>query len=242
MREVRERLVALGGHFALPPSSLARFERLVVDLAADQRAPTAVTDPDRVVDVHLADSLAGLQVGGLRELERIVDIGSGAGFPGLALALAMPEARFDLLEASSRKCAFLERLAVTLETDNVRVICQRAEHWAMGEGAEAYTGAVSRAVGSLATLIEYAAPLLELGGQLYVWKGRRDAAQERAATGAGAVLGMRSLGVEWVGPFAGSRNRHIHRYGKVSACPPGFPRRPGMARKRPLGERNREPY
>jgi len=213
----------------------ARFEQLLHFLANDPQAPTSVRDPRRGVDVHVADSLTGLQVGPLREASRVVDIGSGAGFPGLVLALAMPEASFDLVEATTRKCAFLERVIAGVGIANVRVVCARAEEWAAGEGSCAYDAAVVRAVGLLATLLEYAAPLLSPGGVLVAWKGRRDPEEELQAASAADLLGMGPGSVEWVGAYAGSRNRHIHAYEKVAPTPPRFPRRPGMAKKRPLG-------
>jgi 16S rRNA (guanine527-N7)-methyltransferase len=230
-----QRLAALCERWGLGGQTAVRLERLLDFLANDPQAPTAVRDPQRAVDVHVADSLSGLQVGSLREHTCVVDIGSGAGFPGLVLALALPEARFDLVEATARKCAFLERVVSGVDIANARVVCLRAEEWASREGSCAYSGAVVRAVGSLPTLLEYAAPLLSRGGRLVAWKGRRDPEEELEATAAAELLGMRLVTVEWVGAYAGSRNRHIHTYEKVAACPPGFPRRPGMARKRPLG-------
>jgi 16S rRNA (guanine527-N7)-methyltransferase len=229
------RLAALSERWGLGEEAAARLERLIVFLANDPQAPTAVRDPQRAVDVHVADSLSGLQIGSLREHARLVDIGSGAGFPGLVLALALPAARFDLVEATARKCAFLERVVSGVGIPNARVVCLRAEEWASREGSCAYSGAVVRAVGSLPTLLEYAAPLLSPGGRLVAWKGRRDPEEERQAAVAAELLGMLLVSVEWVGAYAGSRNRHIHTYEKVAACPPGFPRRAGMARKRPLG-------
>jgi len=88
---------------------------------------------------------------------------------------------------------------------------------------------------ALPTLVEYAAPLLRTGGRLVAWKARRDSGEERAGAGAAGLLGMRSLLGEGGGPFGGSRDRHLHVYEKVSHCPPGYPRRPGIAAKRPLG-------
>jgi 16S rRNA (guanine527-N7)-methyltransferase len=119
--------------------------------------------------------------------------------------------------------------------ENARVVCCRVEEWGAQEGASAYSGAAVRAVGTLSTLVEYAAPLLTPRGRLVAWKGRRDPAEEQAGAAAAEILGMRPSSVEWVGAYAGSRNRHIYTYEMVGVCPPGFPRRPGMARKRPLG-------
>lgn len=214
----------------------ARFERLLLFLANDPQAPTSVRDPQRGVDVHIADSLSGLQVEVLRQASCVVDIGSGAGFPGLVLALAMPEARFDLVEATTRKCEFLERVIAGVGIANARVVCARAEEWAAGDGSSAYDAAVVRAVGLLPTLLEYAAPLLSPGGVLVAWKGRRDPGEELQASAAAGLLGMSDGSVEWAGAYAGSRNRHIYTYEKIAPTPTGFPRRPGMAKKRPLGK------
>jgi 16S rRNA (guanine527-N7)-methyltransferase len=232
---LRERIDALAERWELPPSAGEGLERLLIALAADPHAPTNVTDPVRGADVHVADSLSGLGVERLRAADRVVDVGSGAGFPGLVLALALPSARFDLVEASARKAEFLERVRSRLGLTNVSVIPERAEDWAAGAGAESYGAAAVRAVGLLATLVEYGAPLLRAGGVLVAWKGRRDLEEERRGAAAAEALGMRPAGVEWVGPFAGSRNRHLHVYEKVAPTPAGFPRRPGMAKKRPLG-------
>lgn len=237
MNELEQRLGLLAGRWQLQPRAVERLRRLLELLAGDPAAPSAVTDPIRALDVHVADSSSGLVVPRLRALTRLADVGSGAGFPGLVLAIAMPAARFDLIEASSRKCSFLERMTGELGLDNTSVVCRRAEEWAGAEGAEAYDGVVIRAVGLLATLVEYAAPLLEVGGLLVAWKGRRDPEEEAQGEAAAARLGMSFRGVEWVGPFAGSRNRHIYSYEKTGPTPPGYPRRAGMAKKRPLGRR-----
>jgi 16S rRNA (guanine527-N7)-methyltransferase len=89
-------------------------------------------------------------------------------------------------------------------------------------------------VAPLATLVEYAAPLLRTGGRLIAWKGERDAAEERGGAAAAAQLGFAPAAVERVHPFAGSRAHTLHLYEKVIPTPEGFPRRPGIARKRPL--------
>jgi 16S rRNA (guanine527-N7)-methyltransferase len=122
---------------------------------------------------------------------------------------------------------------------NARVICKRSEEWAADPppagGREAYQAVTARAVGRLATLAELAAPLLVDGGVLVVWKGRRDPAEEAELEQVAGQLGVEPQEVRWVGPYAGSRNRHLHVLRKRGATPPGLPRRPGMAKKRPLG-------
>jgi 16S rRNA (guanine527-N7)-methyltransferase len=235
MADLKRRLEPLAERWALPEGSVRQLERFLKTLGSDLDAPTSVRDPVRGVDVHVADSLTGLEVPELREATRMVDIGSGAGLPGIVLAVALPAARLDLVEASARKGRFIERVVEELQLSNVRVVPARVEEWAAGEGAGAYDAAVVRAVGPLATLVEYAAPLLCLGGLLVAWKGRRDQEEERRGAAAAETLGMRPRDVRLVDPFAGSRNRHLYSYEKVAATPDGYPRRPGVARKRPLG-------
>ena len=116
----------------------------------------------------------------------------------------------------------------------------RAEEWAklpaaLGGGREAYDVVTARAVAPLAVLVEYAAPLLRTGGVLVAWKGARDAAEEAGGATAAERLAMAPREVERVVPFEGAENRHLHVFEKVGPTPEGFPRRPGMARKRPLG-------
>ena len=218
----------------------ARLERLVALLAADPSAPSSVRDPAEAWRVHIADSLSGLEFEALGSAARIADLGAGAGFPGLVLAIVLPETRVDLIESVGRKCEFIRRAIEEGETANAHVICDRAEIWAAEPsprgGRELYDVATARAVGRLATLAELASPLLAEGGVLVAWKGRRDPEEEAELARAADSLGMRPQAVRWVGPYSGSRNRHLHLVQKVGPTP-ALPRRPGMAKKRPLGRR-----
>jgi 16S rRNA (guanine527-N7)-methyltransferase len=193
-----------------------------------------VRTPEAALDRHIADSLSGLAAEPLRSAAAIVDLGAGAGFPGLVLAVARPDAEVDLVEATARKCAVIERLAGVAGITNARAVPQRAEEWAAGEGSAAYDVATARAVAPLAVLLEYAAPLLAAGGALVAWKGRRDPVEEATAAAAAEALGMGPGEVLTVTPFAGAENRHLHVYPKVAETPEKFPRRAGVARKRPL--------
>src|SRR5262249_30726400 len=150
-------------------------------LAESADAPSSITDPSRAVDVHVADSLSGLDP--LRShgpLETIADLGSGAGFPGLPIAVALPEVSVDLIEATGRKCSLLDRAITATGVRNARVVCERAETWGAAGGRAGYSAVTVRAVGRLATVIEYAAPLLRDRGLLVAWRGRRDRAEEAA--------------------------------------------------------------
>jgi 16S rRNA (guanine527-N7)-methyltransferase len=190
--------------------------------------------------VHVADSLSGLEVSDLARARRIADVGAGAGFPGLVLAVAVPAARVDLIESVGRKAAVIDRLIQAAKLSNARSVGARAEEWArlpapLGGGREAYDAVTARAVAALPVLVEYAAPLLRGSGVLVAWKGARDAGEEERGKGAAGEVGMALDEVRRVVPFAGARDRHLHVYRKVAPTPERFPRRPGMAAKRPLG-------
>lgn len=223
----------------LPAEAEVELRRILELLASDPVAPSSVRDPDRAWQVHVADSATGLELAALRSASRVADIGSGAGFPGLVLAAALPRSHVDLIESVGRKCEFLERAIATAKLSNARVVCDRAEDWALRPppdgGREAYDVVTARAVGRLATLAELASPLLEPGGALVAWKGRRDEGEEEELRRAEPRVGMRTVEVRWVGPYAGSRNRHLHALSKVGTTPHGLPRRAGMAKKRPFG-------
>jgi 16S rRNA (guanine527-N7)-methyltransferase len=224
----------------LSAGSAEQIARLLAALAAEPDPPTTMRAPANALDAHVADSLSALEVPELARARRIADIGAGAGFPGLALAVALPEASIDLVEAAGRKAAVISRLAQAAELTNARAVTARAEEWAAtpaaaGGGAGAYDAVVVRAVAALPVLAEYAAPLLREGGVLVAWKGARDAGEEAAGRAAAAELGLAAEDVLHVEPFEGARERHLHVYRKVAPTPARFPRRPGMAVKRPLG-------
>jgi 16S rRNA (guanine527-N7)-methyltransferase len=227
----RARLDAtLRAHGVDVPDAAPRLGRVLELLAADPTAPTTVTAPLDGVDVHITDSLAALTLPAIREARRIADLGTGAGFPGLPLAVALPHAHVDLVESLGRKCAFLERAVAAAEVANAAVVCVRAEEWA----ARDVDVVTVRAVAPLAVLAEYAAPLLREGGVLVAWKGVRDAAEEAGGDAAAEILGLERAEVVALPGRRGADHRTLHLYRKVRPTPERFPRRAGMARKRPL--------
>jgi 16S rRNA (guanine527-N7)-methyltransferase len=226
------RLSDLGKRWGLAPSQVAALGRALEFLALDPRAPSSVRDA-AAVDVHIADSLSALALECVAGASVVADLGSGAGFPGIVLAVALPDARVALVESAARRCAFLERLCSVAGVGNARVVCARAEEWLDGLGAHDLV--VARALAPLAVVCEYAAPLLAIGGSLVAWKGAISGAESVAAERAAALLGLRGAEVVRSEPYAGSVAHHLHVYRKAVATPPGFPRRAGIARKRPLG-------
>ena len=218
------------------PSDRAREQlRVVLELLAAERASVSSVVDERAWQVHVTDSLTGLEVPELRSAVRIADVGAGAGFPGLALAAALPEARVDLVESVGRKCDFMRRAAAAAGIANASVVNARSEELALSAGRESYEVVTARAVGRLSTLAELAAPLLKDKGVLVAWKGRRDAEEERQMESASAFLAMAPEQILDVGDRAGSAHRHLHVIRKTGPTPPGLPRRPGMAKKRPRG-------
>ena len=173
----------------------------------------------------------------LREARTIADVGSGAGFPGLALALALPGARVDLIESVGRKCEFMREAITAAGISNAQVVNARSEeHAAVGApGREAYDAVTARAVARLGTLAELASPLLRQGGVLVAWKGRRDPGEEAELERATEAAGMELAGAIEVGERAGYEHRHLYVLRKARPTPENLPRRPGIAKKRPLG-------
>jgi 16S rRNA (guanine527-N7)-methyltransferase len=223
----------LASKYELESRQVAQLEALLETLATDEHAPTAVREMERAVDIHLADSLTAVDLEAIRVARRIADLGAGAGFPGLALAVAFPDAEVALVESQRRKCEFLRRASAQAEIANVRVVCARVEDWREGLGAN--DAVVARALASQPVVLEYAAPLLCLGGTLIDWRGTRNAEEELAALRAAEELGLAPVEIRRVEPFAAARDHHLHVFTKVVDTPERFPRRSGMASKRPLG-------
>ena len=227
-----KRLDALASSHGLDAGQRAALAALLNCLATDTTAPTTVVQPEEAVDVHIADSLVALELDVVRTATVIADLGAGAGLPGLALAVALPAARVVLVESVGRKGAFMRRCIARMGLANAEVVVARAEAWEAGlQACEVVT---ARALAPLNVLAEYAAPLLRDGGALVAWKGRRDRAEEADGRAAARRLGLELEEVRPVAPFPAAEARHLVVMRKVGPTPAGFPRRAGMARKRPL--------
>jgi 16S rRNA (guanine527-N7)-methyltransferase len=222
-----------------PTASLSPAQRrsleIVLTLLAEERASVSSVTDQRAWKVHVEDSLTGLEVPELRQARRIADLGAGAGFPGLVLAVTLPEAEVDLIDSISRKTAFITHAAEGAGIPNATALTTRAEDLAKGEGHESYDVVTARAVGRLSTLAELASPLLKQNGVLIAWKGRRDAEEEQQAERAAAELAMTPESILDVGHRAGSEHRHLHVIRKSGPTPANLPRKAGLAKKRPRG-------
>jgi len=220
---------------ALSPSQKATITRVLELLEEERASVSSVTDPGRAWKVHVEDSLTGLEVESLRKAHRIADIGSGAGFPALVLAVALPDAQVDAIESVGRKCEFIERAIEGAEIANAAVLNARSEELAAAAQRESYDAVTARAVGRLSTLAELASPLLKENGVLVAWKGKRDPGEEQQLARASDQLAMEPEQILDVGDRAGSKHRHLHILRKLAPTPGELPRRPGMAKKRPRG-------
>jgi 16S rRNA (guanine527-N7)-methyltransferase len=225
-------LAELAERYQLPARAPDQLEGLLELVAEEPSAITSVRDPADGVDTHVADSLVALELPVVREARRVADLGSGGGFPGLVLAIALPDARIALVESVSRKCAFLRGAVAELGIGNADVVQARAEAWP--EGLEAHDLVTARALASLPVLVEYAAPLLEVGGHLVAWKGKPEPSEDADGRAAAATLGMSAPESVEVTPLTRALSRRLYVSSKVMSTPAGYPRRPGMARKRPL--------
>jgi 16S rRNA (guanine527-N7)-methyltransferase len=230
--EIPLALERLTSRYGLTGSQSQQLASLLAHLASDELAPTTVREPAHATDVHLADSLVALELELVRGAGQIADIGAGAGFPGLPLAVALPASRVRLVDSQARKCAFIERVEVAARIENAEIVCARVEEWPEGIGVHDLV--LARAVGPQPVVLEYAAPLLRLGGALVDWRGQRDPEEERAAIEAADLLGLKRESIRRVEPFEGVRNHHLHIYVKARETPDRFPRRAGTARKKPL--------
>ena len=226
-----ERLAALCEQHRIPHA----HEPLIalLDALANEAAPTTVHEPGAAVDVHLADALSALDVPAVPAANRIADLGAGAGVPGLVLAAALPRTEVVLVESAARKGAFIEAAAERMALTNVRVVVARAEEWEEGFGT--CDVVTARALAPLPVLCEYAAPLLRVGGTLVAWKGQVGPREAEDGAGAATVLGLAVGEILRTVPYPASRGHTLHLYSKVGETPDRFPRRPGMAAKRPLG-------
>jgi 16S rRNA (guanine527-N7)-methyltransferase len=176
---------------------------------------TALRDPVEARRVLLEDALAGIDL--VRRFEGpIVDVGSGGGTPGIPLAVALPEREVTLLEAERRKAAFLE--SWTTELPNLRVIWGRAE----SQPTDRYRVALAKALAPPPVAAEWCLPLVEEGGAVVLWVGR-SVEPERVARVAAKLAAE---------PADAPPGFLVLR--KTGPTPPGFPRRPGIAKKRPL--------
>jgi 16S rRNA (guanine527-N7)-methyltransferase len=166
---------------------------------------------------------------------RVVDVGTGAGFPGLPLKIACPTMRLTLIEATGKKTAFLKHMVTTLGLQNVLVLKARAEEVGQDPAhREQYDWAVARAVAELPTLVEYLLPLVKISGRALAQKSENAPAEVTAAETAISHLGGRVNRLMPLELYGIAETRYLVIIDKIAATPDKYPRRSGMPAKRPI--------
>ncbi len=197
---------------------------------------TAVIDPMGIAVKHFLDSLTLSPYLKGHTSTRVVDVGTGAGFPGVPLRIAHPSLRLTLVEATGKKADFCRHVVEGLGLKAVDVLHARAEDVARQAGhREAYDVAAARAVASLPVLLEYLLPLVRVGGRVLAQKGENAPAEIQQAAHALDLLGGRLLQIQPVELPGVAEARYIVEIEKAAATPAAYPRRPGAASRRALG-------
>lgn len=230
----------------LNDAQVAAFQRFQVELLDwNQRMNlTSITDPAEIESKHFLDSLSALlalpRIDGrsiaawLATAPKAVDIGAGAGLPGLALKIAWPGLRLTLLESTGKKCRFMQHVVDTLGLTDVAVVQARVEDFGQHVGRIAFDLAWARAVARLPTLLEYGLPLLKQGGWFVIQKGR-EPQEELASSGAALrTLGGRLHATLPVAVPGLEAERSLLIVAKGGKTPAGYPRRAGTPEREPI--------
>jgi len=221
----------------LSPEQETLFDQYAHELAVwnEHTNLTAIIDPDAVRLRHFLDSLTVIKAVPMPSGCRVIDVGTGAGFPGLPLRMVCPEIQLTLLEATGKKTAFLQHLIDLFGFTNVQNVNARAEDAAHDAAHRAaYDMVVARAVARLPALIEYLLPFAKVGGVCVAMKGRT--AQEEAADSghALATLGGRIKSIETFQLPGVEEPHHLVMIEKIAPTPRDYPRKPGIPTRKPL--------
>jgi 16S rRNA (guanine527-N7)-methyltransferase len=215
-------------------AAFTTYEREVI--AWNQRFNlTAITDPEQIRIKHFLDSLSCWLPMRPAASTRVIDVGAGAGFPGIPLKILQPEMRLTLVEATAKKASFIEHFVQVLGLQNVSVLTKRAEDAGqMPEHRESYDWVIARALAPMPTLAEYLLPFAKVGGSVLAQKGK-DARQEvETAKTAFEKLGGELKEIIPVNIPSLEEERYLVVVRKIVPTPATYPRRAGMPSKRPL--------
>ena len=196
---------------------------------------TAIRDVEGIRVKHFLDSFSCILAWKAAPPSRLIDVGTGAGFPGIPLKILYPSMRLTLVESVGKKAAFCQHIVETLKLEGVEVINGRAE--ALGQHPnhrEQYDWAVARAVANMNVLVEYLLPLVKVGGTALAQKGESGPAEAQAAENAMTLLGGKLQQVIPLNLPGVVEDRYLIAVEKVHTTPPMYPRKPGMPAKDPL--------
>lgn len=215
-------------------AAFKKFEEVLLEWNQKHNL-TAIRESEGIRTKHFLDSLTCMLAWREKPPERLIDIGTGAGFPGIPLKIIMPRLKLTLVESVGKKLEFCRHVAGVLELDNITCLQARAEELGLSrEHREKYDWAVARAVANLPILAEYLLPLVKVGGGMLAQKGETGPAEAHKADHAIHVLGGRIKQLVPVLLPGVTEERFLVVVDKVSATPPGYPRRVGLPAKRPI--------
>lgn len=236
MKDQSKSLQFLADRFDLSQLQAENLGKLATSSVELEISGTSIASAEEALDLHIADSLSGLEVGSVREATSIIDIGSGVGFPGLVLAVVLPDTKITLVDSVRKKMEAANQLARAVELENIECLWGRVEDIAaVGSPArEAFDVVTSRALAPLTAIIEYSAPLLRIGGTIVAWKGNPSATERADAAAAESALGFSGGRLSSTRPFKGSSRRHFYVATKLESTSERYPRRPGAALKKPI--------
>ncbi len=210
--------------------SFERFAQMLREANA-QFNLTRITDDEGMARAHFADSLAPSLLGLLAENASVIDVGTGAGFPSIPLAIARPDLKITAVEASEKKTGFVRKVSDELGLD-ITCICGRAEELSRTELRESFDICVSRAVAPLGILLELCAPFVRVGGSVLAYKGEN--AQSELDSARRAVRALHLGGVRVIPSGTEGFAHSIIAFEKLSACPGEYPRRFSRIKAAPL--------
>jgi 16S rRNA (guanine527-N7)-methyltransferase len=196
---------------------------------------TSITDPVEIHIKHFLDSLTVLRVIHNSDVFSLIDIGTGAGFPGIPLKIMLPEMALTLVESSQKKAEFCKVVVKELQLTNTSVVAARAEDLGKDPAhREKYDWAVARAVAELSVLAEYLLPLVKIGGKALAMKSANMEAETQKASHAFSVLGGELFENVKLGLPKGFGERTLIVMKKVNSTPNTYPRRAGTPSKKPI--------
>ena len=231
---IQQGLDTLGIHTPGGAQALAQYGAMLLEQNQVMNL-TAITDPDQVVDLHFLDCAALLTIGEDFKDKTLIDVGTGAGFPGMPLKILEPTLKVTLLDSLGKRVNWLESICKALSLDEVACLHARGEEQAHQEGfRDSFDFAVSRAVASLEVLSELCLPYVKVGGKFLAMKSVDSGAETEGAARAIAKLGGRLLpSVDYAIPGTQVRHRVV-AVEKVAPTPKGYPRRWAKIQKAPL--------
>ncbi len=196
---------------------------------------TAIRDREGIRVKHFLDSLTCLRVLPVFQNQKVVDIGTGAGFPGIPIKILHPGIQLTLVESIGKKAAFCEHMIELLDLKNVTILTSRAEELGqMANYRERFDFALARAVANLPVLVEYLLPLIRINGKMVAQKGETAPVECQQADRAIKILGGRLSQLTPVQLPGVTGDRYLVEIDKVAATPPAYPRNIGIPQKKPL--------